>query len=586
MQMNHKLRGAVCLAAVFGLTAQAAPPTGVVGTGVSDGVIVTLTPGAAAPVDVAADVAAQTGGQVGYVYETVLQGFSLRLPVAACAIVERNPNVASCEPDIAVTTVAQTIPTGVYRSFADFDVLDIDGTDDFRVDVDVAVLDTGIDVDHPDLYVAGGTNCLYTTSNGPFKSSAYCEDSETGDDDNYHGTHVAGTIAALDNGIGVVGIAPGARLWAVKVLDSSGSGTLSGIIAGIDWVVARGDIEVINMSLGGSGQSDAMDKAVADAVAGGVAVVVAAGNSNKDAAGFTPANAPDAITVSALADFDGEAGGLGSPTCRYDQDDTLADFSNWGAVDIAAPGVCILSTYPDGKYNTISGTSMAAPHVAGAAALLASAGNSVADIRSYLLSTGNYDWVDDSGDGVTEPLLDISHSVFTPSLLATGGEETTNSAPTASFTFACTDLVCTFDASGSTDGDGDVLTYSWDLGDGTKGSGEVLDHTYAAAGDYGVSVTVSDGTASDTASQTVSVSTSSDEGDSTASFTTASTSQGRTWTAIVSGDASFTGAWSDNTACSSNTESPYECTVSGIRKNVSSVSLAIDGGPTLTINKP
>ncbi|CAG0911367.1 unnamed protein product, partial [Cyprideis torosa] len=144
------------------------------------------------------------------------------------------------------------------------------------------------------------------------------------DDDNGHGTHVAGIIGALDNDLGIVGVAPGARLWAVKVLDSSGSGANSGILAGIDWVVAQGDIEVINMSLGSKeGKSpflqqisQATNDAINAAVNVGITVVVAAGNSADDAADYTPANAPDAITVSALADFDGLPGGLAGSTCR------------------------------------------------------------------------------------------------------------------------------------------------------------------------------------------------------------------------------------------------------------------------------
>lgn len=397
---------ALAVAAALPLVAMAQPAT--------TSHIVMLKPGTPAVADVAAEISRSSGGRIGYVYENVLQGFSITVPAAAIAAIQRNPNVLSIEPDLSVTTFAQVVPTGVRRSMADYDKLSINSTDDYRVDADVAVLDTGIDMDHPDLNVVGGTNCLYTTGGPPARRTAYCEDSETGDDDHYHGTYVAGTIAAMDNDYGVVGVAPGARLWAVKVLDSQGSGSLSGIIAGIDWVVAQGNIEVINMSLGGSGSSDAMNKAVANAVKNNVTVVVAAGNSNADAAGFTPANAPDAITVSALADFDGLPGAKSKPTCRTDQDDTLADFSNWGAVDIAAPGVCILSTIPveRGSYGTISGTSIAAPHVAGAAAILASTGLGPSAIRDLLLSSGNGDWTDDSGDGEKEPLLDIRN--FTP----------------------------------------------------------------------------------------------------------------------------------------------------------------------------
>ncbi|MFO7551493.1 MAG: S8 family serine peptidase [Haliea sp.] len=460
--------------------------------------IVTIKPGTAAAVDVAARIAGNSGGRVGYVYENVLQGFSISVPAAAVAGIRRNPNVLSIEPDLAVTTFGQLVPTGIDRSLANREALSINGTDDYRVDTDVAVLDTGIDVDHPDLNVVGGANCLYTTSGPPSRRTAYCEDTETGDDDHYHGTHVAGTIAALDNGIGVVGVAPGARLWAVKVLDSEGAGSLSGIIAGIDWVVSQGTIEVINMSLGGSGSSGAMDQAIANAVASNVTVVVAAGNSNTDAAGFTPANAPDAITVSALADFDGLPGALSTPTCRSDQDDTLADFSNWGAVDIAAPGVCILSTIPVGlgSYGTISGTSMAAPHVAGAAAILASNGQGPQAIRTTLLTSGNDDWTDDSGDGVKEPLLDIS--TFTPTFVAAddGGDESgtpeePSSDPVASFTTSCSDLSCSFDASAST-ADGSITAYDWNFGDDYRAAGQSVTHAYSADGTYNVVLTVVD----------------------------------------------------------------------------------------------
>jgi subtilisin len=227
--------------------------------------------------------------------------------------------------------------------------------------VDVAVIDTGI-ARHPDLSIAGGVNCSTGRSY---------------DDGNGHGTHVAGTIAAKDDGNGVVGVAPGARLWAVRVLDNQGSGSFSSIICGIDWVTGRaGLIEVANMSLGGGGPesacggSDAMHNAICRSVRAGVTYVVAAGNEATDAKNSVPASYDEVITVSALADFNGQPGGGAAATCRADVDDTLADFSNYGKdVDLTAPGVCINSTWKGGGYNTISGTSMASPHAAGAAAL-------------------------------------------------------------------------------------------------------------------------------------------------------------------------------------------------------------------------
>jgi subtilisin family serine protease len=274
------------------------------------------------------------------------------------------------------------------------------------VDVDVAVIDTGIDLDHPDLNVAGGKNC--TTSSGF-------------DDANGHGTHVAGTIGALDNDVGVVGVAPGARVWPVRVLDRRGSGSWSWVICGIDWVTQNKEsIEVANMSLGGSGSEpsasgcvtgNALHDAICRSVAQGVTYTVAAGNESTNAATRVPASFDEVITVSALADFNGLPGGGAGATCRADVDDTFADFSNYGAdVDLIAPGVCINSTWRGGGYNTISGTSMAAPHAAGAAALYKAANPSASpqQVQAALQAGGTNDWVTTTDrDPTHEPLLNV-----------------------------------------------------------------------------------------------------------------------------------------------------------------------------------
>jgi subtilisin family serine protease len=397
------------------------------------GYIVVLNKSVDSPAAAAAEIAQRVGGRVGYIYTHALKGFSITVPPQAVAALEKNPNVQYVSTDDRRYAFAQTIPTGIQRIFADTNsVIDIDNTDDKRVDVDVAVIDTGVDFEHPDLNVVGGINC---SEGNPFR--ARCKDG--GDDDHYHGTHVAGTIGAIDNGVGVVGVAPGARLWAVKVLNSNGSGYSSWIIAGIDWVAQNADtIEVANMSLGGYGYNQAEYDAIQGAVDAGVAFAVSAGNENDDASNYSPAAFDNVLTVSALADFDGAPGFLGSFTCREDQDDTLADFSNWGsAVDIAAPGVCIYSTFPieQGTYGTISGTSMASPHVAGALALLASDNNpgsatDVYNLYDQVTQAGNFDWTDDSGDGILESLLDVS--TFSAFLIATGGR--TNYPPSVSIT--------------------------------------------------------------------------------------------------------------------------------------------------------
>jgi PKD repeat protein len=481
------------------------------------------------PVDApaaASAVAKAHGLQVGFVYQHALRGMSASVPAGRLAALERDPRVAYVVEDMVRTISAQTVPTGIQRIFADDNGnIDIDSTDDYRVDVDVAVIDTGIDFEHPDLNVVDGTSCMYSSGGGPpWARTYYCD--AGGDDDHYHGTHVAGTIAALDDGSGVVGVAPGARLWAVKVCDSGGSCPSSAIVAGIDHVAANADsIEVANMSLGGSGFNQAEYDAIQGAVDAGVAFAVAAGNDGDNANNYSPAAFDNALTVSALADFDGEPGGLVQDTssyCRDDQDDTLADFSNWGdAVQIAAPGVCILSTYPieQGEYGTISGTSMASPHAAGALALLASSNNpesatDVYNLYDQVINAGNFDWTDDSGDSIKEPLLDVS--TFVPTLIATG--EPSNEAPTASFTYTTSDLTVDF-TDQSSDSDGSIASWSWDFGDGATSTAQNPSHTYAASGTYTVNLTVTDDDgATDTASQDVTVSSSTTNSPPTADF--------------------------------------------------------------------
>src|SRR5262249_55701264 len=327
------------------------------------------------------------------IYRFALNGFAGPATAAQAHAMKSDSRVSSVEPDRLIeleqvargkaqpggsSLSAQALPTGIDRIDADLSATAlIDGNDE-RVDVDVAVIDTGINLSHPDLNVVQGPTFVKGT-----KSS---------NDDNGHGSHVAGTIGAKDNGFGVAGAAPGRRVWAIKVLNRSGSGSLSAIIAGIDYVTQNAQsIEVANMSLGFTGTSAAFDTAITNSVQAGITYVVAAGNDSTDAAGSSPANHPQVICVSAVADFDGRGGGLGAPTCPADVGDTFAGFSNFGSVvGIAAPGVCIFSTWKDGGYNTISGTSMASPHAAGAAALYKAKhpAASPAQVRSALINAG------------------------------------------------------------------------------------------------------------------------------------------------------------------------------------------------------
>jgi subtilisin family serine protease len=388
---------ALVLSAVLG--SLAAPATS---AGAATGTyIVTLRDGVAAG-QAAAGQARAYGLQVQHVYGHALNGYAAVMSARAARALAGDASVRSVIADRAVSIDVQTLPTGIDRIDGELSST-ASGNGSGSVSVDVAVIDTGIDLTHPDLNVVGGVNCSTGRSYR---------------DGHGHGSHVAGTIGARDDGNGVVGVAPGARLWAVRVLNNAGSGSWASVICGVDWVTANaGTIEVANMSLGGTGDdtggcSDGgLHEAICNSVEAGVTYAVAAGNSADDAGNHVPAAYDEVITVSALADFNGLPGGGAAPTCRADEDDTLANFSNFGAdIDLIAPGVCIYSTWKRGGYNTISGTSMASPHVAGAAALY-KAGNpgaSPAVVQGALQGAGNLDWNDvDDPDPTKEVLVNV-----------------------------------------------------------------------------------------------------------------------------------------------------------------------------------
>lgn len=367
-------------------------------------------------------------GAISGIYRHALKGYAATLTPSNIAALRKDPRVATITPDHQVrlfeeeeeveleynenseTELSEAIvPTGINRIFAPGNKsLDIDGKDDLRANVDVAVIDSGIETEHPDLNVAGRTNCV----------SGTCI-ANTGSDSLGHGTHVAGTIGAIDNSQGVVGVAPGARLWSVKAFEGN-TAPESALVAAVDWVTAHAsEIEIANGSFGCACSLPVLETHVNSLVEAGVVYVASAGNSGIDAKNVTPAKNSNVITTSAIADYDGKAGGLSAYTCEnggLDDRRWVAAFnsSNFGSVvDVAAPGTCIWSTLPGKTYNVKSGTSMAAPHVSGAAAILASQVNpsskkDVEAIREKIVNAGNKGWTDTSGDGVQEPLLDVS----------------------------------------------------------------------------------------------------------------------------------------------------------------------------------
>jgi subtilisin family serine protease len=315
---------------------------------VADGYIVVLNDDVRNIPEVASDMAKAYGLSIGYTYRTVLNGYSATIPAARLQALQGDARVKYIEPDYIATAIqgpppgkgpggggggssGQVTPWGISRvgGFSD-------GTGKTAW-----VIDTGIDLNHADLNVDANRSRNFVTrgKNSPA-------------DGNGHGTHVAGTIGAIDNEIDVVGVAENATLVAVRVLDNSGSGSYSWVIAGVDYVAsAAASGDVANMSLGGP-PSNALDDAVRKAADKGILFSLAAGNSSADANNYSPARVEykNVYTIASI-----------------DSDDTFSSFSNYGIppIEFAAPGRGILSTKSGGGTTTLSGTSMAAPHVAG-----------------------------------------------------------------------------------------------------------------------------------------------------------------------------------------------------------------------------
>ena len=340
------------------------------------------------------DLADELGFEAIHVYQKAGHGFSVRLPEELADDIRGLPEVkqvikdkqekrvpdeeAPESTDDVVTDPGVVLgPDEVPPSIARIGGPYL-GTVDLSA-IHVAVIDTGIDSTHPDLNVVGYHDVVAI---GGGKAAE-------GQDPNGHGTHVSGTIGARADGSGVVGMAPGIPLHGVRVLDENGSGYTSDIVAGLEYVLDHPEIRVVNMSLGGGVVSgyDPMAEAIAALEETGVVVVIAAGNEAQDTANVAPAGYDMGIVVSA---YDADGG-----------DNGFAWFSNYGkAVDVAAPGVSIFSTWPGGDFTELDGTSMATPAVAGAVAVYRAINPSagVTKVRNAVIDTGVDNYTGQGGD--------------------------------------------------------------------------------------------------------------------------------------------------------------------------------------------
>ncbi|MFZ1730440.1 MAG: S8 family serine peptidase [Bacteroidota bacterium] len=342
------------------------------------------------------------GSTVHYRYRYAIKGFCATIPAQALEGIRRNPNVAYIEADAPMHAVTQTQnnPPSWGLDRIDQTNLPLNSTYIYNNDgtgVTAYIIDTGIRYDHQEF--------------GNRASFGFDAFGGTGADGNGHGTHVSGTVGGI-----TVGVAKNVSLVAVRVLNNQGSGTTSGVIAGIDWVKNNHtSTAVANMSLGG-GASTSLDQAVANAVAAGVTFVVAAGNDNANASNYSPAREPSAITV-------------GSTT----NTDARSSFSNYGSIlDVFAPGSSIYSSYKNSSssYATLSGTSMATPHVVGVAALYlgANPNASPAQVTAAIVNAATPGVVGNPGTGSPNLLL---YSLFAPPTPGTAPAAPTSLTATA-----------------------------------------------------------------------------------------------------------------------------------------------------------
>ena len=453
-------------------------------------------------------------GKVTRLYRSAIKGMALDLPDAAAEALRAEPGVLSVEQDqvMSINTVQSGATWGIDR--IDQRTIPLSGSYVYNADgtgVTVYIIDTGINLTHSEWSGRAFTGIDQVTSGG---SATDC---------NGHGSHVSGTVGGT-----TYGVAKKAKLVAVRVLDCSGSGSTSGVIAGIDWVTAQKNANrtvpsAANMSLGG-GYSGTLNQAVTNSIAAGVVYAIAAGNSSADACNSSPASAPTAITVGAT-----------------DINDGFASFSNFGScVDINAPGVNITSAWIGGATatNTISGTSMATPHVAGAIALYLQ-GNPAATASQVDAALKTNASTTSVPSGTTSRFLYSGFISAAPQ------------PPVANFTSNCSSLACSFDAGSSTAQAG--ATYSWTFGDATGGSGVTTSRSYAASGTYTVTLTVSDAFGTSTKTASVTVSNAPPTPSPVANFASSCTSNICTFSNTSTNATSYSWSFGDGTAAVTST---------------------------------